>query len=37
MAKVEPEGIFLWVATDSDQEERDLLKRVARWTGRAVR
>jgi hypothetical protein len=36
MAEVEPEGIFLWVAADSDEEERDLLKRVARWTGRAL-
>jgi hypothetical protein len=36
MDEVEPEGIFLWVATDSEEEECDLLKRVARWTSRAV-
>ncbi len=32
MAEVEPEGIFLWVATENEEEERDLLKRVESWT-----
>jgi len=36
MAAVEPEGIFLWIATHSEDEELDLLKRVARWGGRRV-
>ena len=29
---VKPEGIFLWVAADDEDEEQELLKRVARWT-----
>jgi hypothetical protein len=32
MAAVEPEGIFLWVATEDEAEELELLKRVAKWT-----
>jgi len=36
MAAVEPEGIFLWMATHSEEEELDLLKRVARWGGKRV-
>ncbi|MEB2288277.1 MAG: hypothetical protein OZ934_09210 [Anaerolineae bacterium] len=36
MAAVEPEGIFLWIGTHSEEEELDLLKRVARWNGRRV-
>ncbi len=36
MAAVEPEGIFLWVAADSEEEQQDLLRRVARWGGRRV-
>jgi hypothetical protein len=31
MAAVRPEGIFLWVAADDDDEERALLKRVEQW------
>jgi hypothetical protein len=31
MAAVRPEGIFLWVASDDDEEERALLKRVEKW------
>lgn len=34
MAVLEPEGIFLWVATENEDEELDILKRVARWTGK---
>lgn len=36
MAAVEPEGIFLWVAADTEEEQQDLLRRVARWGGRRV-
>jgi hypothetical protein len=31
MAAVRPEGIFLWVAADDEEEERALLKRVEQW------
>jgi hypothetical protein len=31
MAAVRPEGIFLWVASDDEEEERALLKRVEQW------
>jgi hypothetical protein len=31
MAAVRPEGIFLWVASDDEEEERALLKRVEKW------
>lgn len=31
MAAVEPEGIFLWLAVDDEEEQRDILKRVERW------
>ncbi len=34
MDAVEPEGIFLWVATESEAEERDILRKVTRWAGR---
>jgi len=33
MDAVEPEGIFLWVATESEAEERDILRKVTRWAG----
>ena len=36
MAAVDPEGIFLWIATENEEEEHDILKRVARWSGRRV-
>jgi hypothetical protein len=32
MAAVRPEGIFLWVAADDEEEERALLRRVDKWT-----
>jgi len=31
MAAVRPEGIFLWIATANEEEERDLLRRIERW------
>ena len=31
MDAVRPEGIFLWVATDNEEEEKALLKRVEKW------
>ncbi len=36
MEAVEPEGIFLWIATENEEEEHDILKRVARWSGKRV-
>ena len=33
MEAVDPEGIFLWIATDDEEEELELLKRISRWTG----
>lgn len=33
MEAVDPEGIFLWIATENEEEELELLKRVSRWTG----
>jgi hypothetical protein len=32
MAAMDPEGLFLWVATESEEEEVALLRKVARWT-----
>ena len=32
MAVMEPEGLFLWVATETEEEELELLKRVETWT-----
>jgi hypothetical protein len=32
MAAMEPEGLFLWVATETEEEELELLKRVETWT-----
>ncbi|MCA9906317.1 MAG: hypothetical protein KC547_20820 [Anaerolineae bacterium] len=32
IAEVEPEGIFLWVATENEDEEQALLKRIEQWT-----
>ena len=32
MEVMEPEGIFLWIATKSEEEEQDLLKRISQWT-----
>lgn len=31
MEAVSPEGIFLWVATENEEEELDILKRVQKW------
>jgi hypothetical protein len=31
MTAMEPEGLFLWVATETEEEELDLLKRVETW------
>jgi nucleoside-triphosphatase THEP1 len=28
---MEPQGLFLWVATDNEDEEKSLLKRIAKW------
>jgi len=32
MDVMEPEGIYLWVATGSEDEEIEVLKRIERWT-----
>ncbi len=32
MDAVKPEGIFLWIAADTEEEELELLKRISRWT-----
>lgn len=32
IAAIRPEGIFLWIATENEQEEKDLLKRIEKWT-----
>lgn len=29
---MDPHGLFLWVATDNEEEERALLKKVEKWT-----
>ena len=31
MAEMEPQGLFLWIATDNEEEERDILKRLRKW------
>lgn len=31
MEAVEPEGVFLWIATESEEEELELLDRIAKW------
>ena len=31
MAAMDPEGLFLWVATETEEEELELLKRVETW------
>jgi hypothetical protein len=30
---MDPKGLFLWVATESEDEELTLLQKVERWTG----
>ena len=32
MSEMNPEGLFLWVAADSEREELELLKSIAKWT-----
>jgi hypothetical protein len=32
MAEMDPEGLFLWVAADSEEEELALLRKVQTWT-----
>ena len=32
MAEMEPQGLFLWIATDNEEEELEILKRVAKWS-----
>lgn len=36
MDAVDPEGIFLWVATENEDEERAILKRLSQWVGTRV-
>jgi hypothetical protein len=31
MVEMKPQGLFLWIATDSEDEEIDILNRVAKW------
>lgn len=31
MEEMDPKGLFLWVATESEQEEIDILKRIEKW------
>jgi hypothetical protein len=28
---MDPRGLFLWVATESDEEELNILKRIEKW------
>jgi hypothetical protein len=32
MAVMDPHGLFLWVATENEEEEKELLKRVKKWS-----
>jgi len=32
MDVMEPEGVFLWVATKNETEEIEVLKRIEKWT-----
>lgn len=32
MQEMHPKGLFLWIATESEEEELDILKRVSKWT-----
>jgi hypothetical protein len=29
---MDPKGLYLWVATENEQEETDILKRIGKWT-----
>jgi hypothetical protein len=31
MVEMKPQGLFLWIATDREDEEIDILNRVAKW------
>jgi len=31
MAEMKPEGLFLWISTESEEEELEILKRITRW------
>jgi hypothetical protein len=35
MAVMKPEGLFLWIATENEEEEIAILKRLARWAGQS--
>lgn len=30
-AEMKPKGLFLWVAIDSEEEESEILNRIAKW------
>lgn len=32
MAEMKPQGLFLWIATESEEEELEILRRLAKWT-----
>ena len=32
MDAMDPKGLFLWVATEDEQEEIDILKQIEKWT-----
>ena len=32
MQELRPEGLFLWIATENEAEELELLRRIERWT-----
>ena len=32
MAEMKPQGLFLWIATDNEAQEIDILKRVKKWS-----
>jgi len=31
MAEMRPQGLFLWIATDNEAEEFEILKRLSKW------
>jgi uncharacterized protein (UPF0264 family) len=32
MDEMDPQGLFLWVATQDEEEELEILKRIEKWT-----
>jgi hypothetical protein len=30
---MDPRGLFLWIATSSEEEEIEILKRISKWSG----